>query len=54
MTPSDKMAIYVYNKYDECTYSSYMMNMGNRVILPEGGKVAVVGQAGSKLEIQEK
>ena len=54
MMPSDKMAIYVYNKYDECTYSSYMMNMGNRVILPEGGKVAVVGQAGSKLEIKEK
>ena len=54
MMPSDKMAIYVYNKYDECTYSSYMMNMGNRVILPEGGKIAIVGEAGSILELKEK
>ena len=54
ITPSDKMAIYVYNQYDECTYSSYMLNMGNRIILPEGGKVAVVGEAGSRLDIKQK
>lgn len=54
INPSSQMAVYVYNRYDECTYSSYMLNMGKRIILPEGGKVAVVGEAGAKLEIEEK
>lgn len=54
INPSSQMAVYVYNRYDECTYSSYMLNMGKRIILPEGGKVAIVGEAGTRLEIEEK
>ena len=54
INPSDKMSVYVYNKYDECIYSTYMINMGNRVILPEQGKLVVVGEAGAKLQLKEK
>ena len=54
ISPSDKMSVYVYNKYDECIYSTYMINMGNRVILPEQGKLVVVGEARAKLRLEEK
>ena len=50
---SDKMAVYVYNQYDKCIYSSYMKNRGNKVTLPENGKLAVIGEAGTKLMIDK-
>lgn len=50
---SDKMSVYIYNQYDECIYSSYMKNRGNKVILPEGGKMAVIGEVGSVLTIEK-
>ena len=39
------MAVYVYNRYDECTYSSYMLNMGKRIILPETMDIRVLEAA---------
>jgi len=52
LKPSEEMAVYVYDEYDECIYSSYMKNRESRVILPKGGKLVVVGEVGSQLEIQ--
>ena len=52
LKPSEQMAVYIYDEYDECIYSSYMKNRGNKVILPKQGKMVVVGEAGSQLEIQ--
>ena len=52
LKPSKQMAVYIYDEYDECIYSSYMKNRGNKVILPKQGKMVVVGEAGSQLEIQ--
>ncbi|MBP3886789.1 MAG: beta-lactamase family protein [Cellulosilyticum sp.] len=52
LIPSDKMAVYLYDKYDECVYSSYMENREGKVILPEDGKLVVIGEAGSELLIK--
>lgn len=49
--PSGKMAVYLYDKQDACIYSSYMKNRGGKVILPEDGKLAIVGEAGCRLII---
>ena len=53
LTTSDQMAVYVYDQYDECVYSSYMENRNGKVILPEGGKMVVVGESGSKLTLEQ-
>ena len=52
LKPSNQMAVYIYDEYDECIYSSYMKNRGNKVILPKQGKMVVVGEAGSQLQMQ--
>ena len=46
------MVVYLYDKYDECVYSSYMENREGKVILPEDGKLVVIGEAGSELLIK--
>lgn len=54
LKPSEHMATYIYNQYDECIYSTYMKNLGNEAILPENGKIVVIGEAGSQLELSKK
>lgn len=44
-------AVYIYDKYDGLTYSSYMKDYGNSVTLPEGGKIVFLGENGSSISI---
>lgn len=52
LNPSEEMAVYIYDEYDECIYSSYMKNRGNKVILPREGKLLIVGEVGSSLKLE--
>ncbi|MDO5559830.1 MAG: serine hydrolase domain-containing protein [Oscillospiraceae bacterium] len=47
----ERAAVYVYDKYDKMTYSSYMTDYGNTVPLPSGGKIVFLGESGSSIEI---
>lgn len=49
---SEKMAVYIYNQYDECIYSTYMENVDSHVILSEKGKIVFVGEKGSWVELE--
>lgn len=49
----DKAAVYVYDKYDKMTYSSYMTEYGNNVPLPKNGKIVFLGEDGGKISISQ-
>ena len=44
-------AVYVYDKSDNVLYSSYMKNYGNKIILPEEGKIVFIGEDGGTVRI---
>lgn len=46
-------AVYVYDAYDRMTYSSYMLDYGNAVPLPEGGKIVFLGEDGGTVTITQ-
>ncbi|MCR4646495.1 MAG: beta-lactamase family protein [Oscillospiraceae bacterium] len=46
-------AVYVYDSYDRMTYSSYMTGYGNRVPLPNGGKIVFLGEDGEVIHIEQ-
>lgn len=50
----DNAAVYVYNKYHEVIYTTYVLNGNHTVILPEGGIIAFIGEKGSKMKITYK
>ncbi len=47
----DNAAVYVYDKYHEVIYSTYILNGNHTVILPKDGTVAFIGEKGSKMNI---
>ena len=47
----EKAAVYIYDKFDNVVYSSYMKGYGNNVTLPESGKVVFIGESGEKVGI---
>ena len=49
----DNAAVYVYDKYDRVTYSSYMKDYGNSVPLPSEGKIVFIGEDGGKIGITQ-
>lgn len=50
----DNAAVYVYDKYHEVIYTTYVLNGNHTVILPEGGTIAFIGEKGSKMKITYK
>ncbi|MBP0966679.1 MAG: beta-lactamase family protein [Oscillospiraceae bacterium] len=44
-------AVYVYDKFDSMTYSSYMPDYGNTVTLPKDGKIVFLGEDGGSIGI---
>lgn len=47
----EKAAVYIYDKFDNVVYSSYMKGYGNNVTLPESGKIVFMGESGEKVGI---
>ena len=47
----EKAAVYIYDKFDNVVYSSYMKGYGNNVTLPESGKIVFIGESGEKMSI---
>ena len=47
----EKAAVYIYDKFDNVVYSSYMKGYGNNVTLPESGKIVFIGESGEKVGI---
>lgn len=47
----EKAAVYIYDKFDNVIYSSYMKGYGNNVTLPENGKIVFIGESGEKVGI---
>lgn len=47
----EKAAVYIYDKFDNVVYSSYMKGYGNNVTLPESGKIVFIGESGEKVSI---
>ena len=47
----DNAAVYVYDKYMNIKYSSYMVGYGDSVPLPEYGMIVFVGETGSTVSI---
>ena len=47
----EKAAVYIYDKFDNVVYSSYMKGYGNSVTLPESGKIVFIGESGEKVGI---
>ena len=47
----EKAAVYVYDSFDNMVYSSYMKDYGNKVYLPENGKIVFLGENGGKINI---
>ena len=48
----DHASVYVYDRFDNTLYSSYMTDYGNEVTLPTEGKMVFIGEDGSKIKIQ--
>lgn len=49
----ENAAVYVYDKYDRMTYSSYMKGYGNSVPLPSEGKIVFIGEDGGKIGVTQ-
>ncbi|MCR5601181.1 MAG: beta-lactamase family protein [Ruminococcus sp.] len=49
----ENAAVYVYDKYDNMTYSSYMTEYGSNVPLPQDGKIVFLGEDGGKVSISQ-
>ena len=47
----EKASVYVYDKFDQPVYSSYIKGYGNSVTLPEEGKIVFIGESGGKVGI---
>ena len=47
----DNAAVYVYDKYMNIKYSSYMVGYGNEVPLPEYGMIVFIGETGQNVEL---
>lgn len=47
----EKAAVYIYDKFDNMIYASYMKGYGNNVTLPESGKIVFIGESGEKVGI---
>ncbi|MBQ3856995.1 MAG: beta-lactamase family protein [Ruminococcus sp.] len=47
----ENAAVYIYDKRDKLTFSSYMKRSGNTVALPEQGKIVFVGETGGQVGI---
>ncbi len=47
----ERAAVYIYDKFDNVVYSSYMKGYGNNVTLPESGKIVFIGESGEKVGI---
>ena len=47
----EKAVVYIYDKFDNVVYSSYMKGYGNNVTLPESGKIVFIGESGEKVGI---
>ena len=47
----EKAAVYIYDKFDNVVYASYMNGYGNHVTLPESGKIVFIGESGEKVGI---
>lgn len=47
----EKAAVYIYDKFDNVIYASYMKGYGNNVTLPESGKIVFIGESGEKVGI---
>ena len=47
----EKAAVYIYDKFDNVVYASYMKGYGNNVTLPESGKIVFIGESGEKVGI---
>lgn len=45
----DKAAVYIYDRFDNLCYSSYMDGYGNNVVFPENGKIVFLGEDGGKV-----
>lgn len=48
----DHASVYVYDRFDNTLYSSYMTDYGNEVTLPTEGKIVFIGEDGRKIKIQ--
>ncbi len=46
-------AVYVYDSHDRMTYSSYMLDYGDSVPLPAGGKIVFLGEDGGVIRITQ-
>lgn len=47
----EKAAVYIYDKFDNVVYSSYMKGYGNNLTLPKSGKIVFIGESGEKVGI---
>lgn len=47
----ENAAVYIYDKFDNVVYSSYMKGYGNNVTFPENGKIVFIGESGEKVGI---
>ena len=47
----EKAAVYVYDKYMNIKYSSYMAGYGNEVPLPEYGMIVFIGETGDSVAV---
>ncbi|WP_167956113.1 serine hydrolase domain-containing protein [Anaerosporobacter faecicola] len=49
-----KGALYLYNRYHNLQYTTFMKNGGNTVVIPEGGTMVLVGEQGATIQLQTK
>ena len=47
----ENAAVYVFDRFDNVTYSSYMKDYGSKVYMPENGKIVFLGEDGGKIKI---
>ena len=48
----ENSAVFVYDKYGQMTYSTHMVDQGNRVTLQKGGSIVFLGEDGGTIKIK--
>ena len=46
-------AVYIYNSYHHCIYSSMRLNGSEVTLMPKDGTMVLIGEAGTKFKIEE-
>ena len=48
----EKAAAYVYDQYGNLRYSSYLIQYGNEIPLPERGMIVFIGETGEQVNVK--